>query len=85
MFKKFLMVSIFSSIAFSNTQLCFIADKYVDSEEWRAFVDRGDELSNWIENVTKNKLSSCRILTNSEIEVANEIVEHSPTHAFVLK
>ena len=35
MLKKFLILCIFSSMAFSNTQICFIADKYTDSEEWR--------------------------------------------------
>ena len=48
-------------------------------------VDRGNELSSWIENVTKNKISSCKVLTNSELEIASEIVEQSPTYAFVLK
>ena len=72
-------------MAFSNTQICFIADKYTDSEEWRSLVDRGNELSSWIENVTKNKISSCKVLTNSELEIASEIVEQSPTYAFVLK
>ncbi len=85
MFKKILMFCMFSSMAFSNTQICFIADKYTDSEEWRLLVDRGNELSNWIENVTKNKISSCKVLTNSEVEIASEIVEQSPTYAFVLK
>ncbi|MBP6712369.1 MAG: hypothetical protein KA157_00445 [Aliarcobacter sp.] len=85
MLKKFLILCIFSSMAFSNTQICFIADKYTDSEEWRSLVDRGNELSSWIENVTKNKISSCKVLTNSELEIASEIVEQSPTYAFVLK
>ena len=49
------------------------------------FSSRGNELSSWIENVTKNKISSCKVLTNSELEIASEIVEQSPTYAFVLK
>ncbi|RBQ31930.1 hypothetical protein CRU92_03955 [Arcobacter sp. FW59] len=85
MFKKVFMIVMFSSMMFANTQLCFIADNYVDSGEWKAFVGQGDELSNWLENVTENKINSCKVLKYYELEAAKEIVEHSPTSAFVLK
>ncbi len=85
MLKKVFMIIMFSSMVFANTQLCFIADNYIDSGEWRAFVSKGDELSNWLEDVTENKKSFCKVLKSDELEAAKEIVENSPTAAFVLK